>query len=162
MILLAAAGGYYEYQKLNGNLTTDDLTQSGNPNSAGTEKADAFGRTPINILVIGTDSRATKADCKLGGACTDVGGGHADVEMVVHISADRSNATVMSIPRDLETDLPACTDNKNHTSIGERTDMINGALNYGPSCQVAAVHKLTGIPIDHFVEVCPLRGGEGF
>jgi LCP family protein required for cell wall assembly len=59
----------------------------------------------------------------------------------------------MSIPRDLETTLPACTDSANNTSVGARTDMINSALDYGPSCQVAAVHKLTGIPIDHFVKL---------
>ncbi|MFD0329477.1 hypothetical protein ACFQZC_18070 [Streptacidiphilus monticola] len=45
---------------------------------------------------MGTDSRAG-ANCKLGGDCSDKGQ-RADVEMVVHISADRSNATVMSIP----------------------------------------------------------------
>jgi LCP family protein required for cell wall assembly len=31
--------------------------------------------------------------------------------------------------------------------------MINSALNWGPGCSVAAVHQLTGIPIDHFVMV---------
>ena len=153
LLVVAAGGAYYEYQKLNGNLTTAALTQSNNPTSAGTEKADAFGRTPINILVMGSDGRLTAADCKLGGDCGSGNGERADVEMVVHISADRSSATVMSIPRDLETALPACTDSQNNTSVGTRTDMINSALNYGPSCQVAAVHKLTGIPIDHFVKL---------
>ena len=36
--------------------------------------------------------------------------------MVLHVSADRSNATVMSIPRDTMTQVPACTDPKNDTS----------------------------------------------
>ncbi|MEY9841042.1 LCP family protein [Streptacidiphilus sp. EB103A] len=153
LLVVGAGGAYYEYQKLNGNLTTAALTQSNNPTSAGTEKPDAFGRTPINILVMGSDGRLTAADCKLGGDCGSGGGERADVEMVVHISADRSSATVMSIPRDLETALPACTDSANNTSVGTRTDMINSALNYGPSCQVAAVHQLTGIPIDHFVKL---------
>jgi LCP family protein required for cell wall assembly len=31
--------------------------------------------------------------------------------------------------------------------------MINSALNWGPGCSVAAVHDLTGIPIDHFMMV---------
>ncbi|MFE1886966.1 LCP family protein, partial [Streptomyces diastatochromogenes] len=30
---------------------------------------------------------------------------------------------------------------------------INSALQYGPACQVATVHQLTGIPIDHFVKL---------
>jgi LCP family protein required for cell wall assembly len=73
--------------------------------------------------------------------------------MVIHISADRSNATVMSIPRDLMTQLPACTDTANHTSSSAQWGAISAALNYGPGCSVAAVHQLTGIPIDHFMMV---------
>jgi LCP family protein required for cell wall assembly len=73
--------------------------------------------------------------------------------MLVHLSADRSNATVMSIPRDTMMDTPACTDpaTGNHTSGSY--SQINSALQYGPACSVAAVHKLTGIPIDHFVMI---------
>jgi LCP family protein required for cell wall assembly len=147
--VLAAGAFFYIYNELNGNIHTDALSSK----STGVEKTDAFGRSPINILVIGSDARSNKADCKLGGDCVSGGGSRADVEMVVHLSADRTNATIMSIPRDLVTDLPACSDPKTGRSAGERTDMINSALDYGPDCQVASVHHLTGIPIDHFVEV---------
>ena len=153
IVLLGGGAVAYAWHKLNGNIRSSDLF-AGSSGNAGKEKADAFGRTPINILMIGSDNRSSKADCKLGGSC---GGGspgqRADVEMVVHISADRSNATVLSIPRDLEMSLPGCTDKEKHTSVGARTDMINSALNWGPGCSVAAVHRLTGIPIDHFMEV---------
>jgi LCP family protein required for cell wall assembly len=149
LVVTAAGGFFYIYYQLNGNIHTTAIDAK----SAGTEKKDAFGRSPINILVIGSDTRSDKADCSLGGACEAGGGERADVEMVVHISADRSNATVMSIPRDLITSLPPCTDKKSGQSVGARTGMINSALTYGPDCQVAAVHDLTGIPIDHFMEV---------
>jgi LCP family protein required for cell wall assembly len=150
LVAVGVVGVVYLYNELSGNLHTDDI----NSKTAGTEKKDAFGRSPINILVIGSDSRSDKADCKLGGDCQAGGGQRADVEMVVHISADRSNATVMSIPRDLETSLPACDNTKTGAQlVGPRTNMINSALDYGPDCQVATVHHLTGIPIDHFVEV---------
>ncbi len=149
-LVAAAAGGlFFLYQELNGNIHTEDIDGK----SAGTEKKDAFGRSPINILVIGSDTRSDKADCALGGACESGGGERADVEMVVHISADRSNATVMSIPRDLVTSLPPCTDKETGQSVGARTDMINSALTYGLNCQVKAVHQLTDIPIDHFMKV---------
>ena len=153
LLVLGAAGVYYEYQHLSGNITADNLN-NGTKKSDLTEKPDAFGRTPLNILVLGSDTRDTAADCSIGGDCADGGGGaNADVEMVVHLSADRSNATVMSIPRDLETNLPACTDTKDHTSFGGGTGMINSTLQYGPGCTVAAVQQLTGIPIDHFAMV---------
>ncbi|MFF4576779.1 LCP family protein, partial [Streptomyces sp. NPDC001410] len=135
----------------NGNIRSVSLDGKG-----GTEKADAFGRTPINILVMGSDGRTSKADCKLGGGCSQTGvqtGSNADVQMVVHISADRSNATVMSIPRDTMTRVPACKDGATGRSTAGYYGQINSALQYGPACQVATVHQLTGIPIDHFVKL---------
>ena len=152
-LVLVGGFSYYEYQKLNGNITADSL-YNGTKKSNLAEKPDAFGRTPINLLVIGSDTRSTAADCQIGGDCSDGGAGaNADVEMVVHLSADRSNATVMSIPRDLMTNLPACVDKKDGTSFGGGYAQINSSLQYGPGCTVAAVQQLTGIPIDHFAMV---------
>ncbi|ALV54190.1 transcriptional regulator [Streptomyces sp. 4F] len=153
VLLLGTAGaGWWFYQHLNGNINSVALDGKG-----GSEKADASGRTPINILVMGSDARSSTADCKLGGGCARTGVqngyGNADVEMVVHISADRSNATVMSIPRDTMTQVPACTDTAKGTSTAGYYGQINSALQYGPACQVAAVHQLTGIPIDHFIKL---------
>jgi len=148
-LAVAFVGGYLVYRHFNGNITAERL-YSGTEKSDLAEKPDAFGRTPLNILVIGSDSRATAADCAIGGDCSDGSGANADVEMVVHLAADRSNATVMSIPRDLVTNLPACTDAEDQTSFAGGYDMINSALAYGPGCSVAAVQQLTGIPIDHF------------
>ncbi|MFJ9629628.1 LCP family protein [Streptomyces sp. NPDC101175] len=152
MILATAGAGWWFYQHLNGNINSLSLDGKG-----GTEKADAFGRTPINILVMGSDGRTSAADCELGGGCSHTGvqsgNGNADVEMVVHISADRSNATVMSIPRDTMTNIPACKDPESGRSTPGYYGQINSALQYGPTCQVSTVHQLTGITIDHFVKL---------
>ncbi|WP_225849313.1 LCP family protein [Streptomyces sp. HPF1205] len=156
LLLVTAGAGYWLYQHLNGNITSVSLKDPTGKNAGGTEKADAFGRTPINILVMGSDGRTSAEDCKLGGGCSRTGvqtGQNADVEMVVHISADRSNATVMSIPRDTITDIPACTNPKNGARTAGYHGQINSALSYGQACQVATVHQLTGIPIDHFIQV---------
>ncbi|WSQ12932.1 LCP family protein [Streptomyces sp. NBC_01231] len=152
LVLGTAGAGWWFYQHLNGNINSVSLNGKG-----GEEKADEFGRTPINILVMGSDGRTSKADCKLGGGCSQTGvqsgNGNADVQMVVHISADRSNATVMSIPRDTMTDVPACKDSETGQSTSGYHGQINSALQYGPACQVATIHQLTGIPIDHFVKL---------
>jgi LCP family protein required for cell wall assembly len=142
--------GALAYAHLNGDITAAPLF-SGTTGDAGAEKPDAFGKAPINILVIGSDGRSTPADCHLGGDCGP--GANADVEMLVHVSADRSNATVMSIPRDTVTDLPACRDTATGASMARHVGQINSTLTYGPGCTVAAVHQLTGIPIDHFAMV---------
>ncbi|TKA00616.1 LytR family transcriptional regulator [Actinacidiphila oryziradicis] len=153
LVLVTAGAGFWFYQHLNGNIHSIALN-AGTSGGTGTEKADAFGRTPINILVIGSDGRSNTADCKLGGGCgssSSTAGKNADVEMVVHISADRSNATVMSVPRDTMTQIPACKSTVSSASTSGYYGQINSALLYGPACQVATVHQLTGIPIDHFV-----------
>lgn len=149
VVLVTGGVGAWFYQHLNANIHSVAIHGGGSA-----EKADAFGRTPINVLVIGSDGRNNKTDCKLGGGCSETGtqsGKNADVEMVVHISADRSNATVMSIPRDTMVQVPACTDSESKASTPGYYGMVNSALAYGPACQVATVHQLTGITIDHFV-----------
>ncbi|MEU8949117.1 LCP family protein [Streptomyces sp. NPDC048489] len=157
LMLVTAGAGWWFYEHLNGNLHSVPLTDGTASDSAGKEKADSFGRTPINILVMGSDGRTSASDCKLGGGCSRTGvqsgSGNADVEMVLHIAADRSNATVMSIPRDTVTTVPACKNTASGTATGGYTGMVNSALQYGPACQVATVHQLTGIPIDHFVQL---------
>jgi LCP family protein required for cell wall assembly len=70
--------------------------------------------------------------------------------MVLHISADRTHATVLSIPRDTVMDLPACRTQHGGVAAAHR-GQVNSTLQYGPGCTVAAVHALTALPIDHFV-----------
>ncbi|MFJ9116667.1 LCP family protein [Streptomyces sp. NPDC102394] len=150
LVLVTAGAGAWLYEHLNGNINSVALDDG----AGGKEKADAFGRTPINVLVIGSDGRNNAADCKLGGGCGSAKstvGHNADVEMLVHVSADRSNATVMSIPRDTMTHVPACKDPDSSQSTAGYYGQINSALQYGPACQVKTVHDLTGIPVDHFV-----------
>ncbi|SHI13056.1 LCP family protein [Streptomyces sp. 3214.6] len=151
LVLGTAGAGWWFYQHLNGNINSVPLDGKG-----GTEKVDAFGRSPINLLVMGSDGRTSEADCKLGGGCSKTGvqtSSNADVQMVVHISADRSNATVVSIPRDTMTNVPSCKDAVTGRSTAGYYGQINSALQYGPACQVATVHQLTGIPVDHFVKL---------
>ncbi|MEV0737831.1 LCP family protein [Streptomyces sp. NPDC050549] len=153
LIMVTAGAGWWFYEHLNGNINSVPIDDG----AGGKEKADAFGRTPINLLVMGSDARSSATDCKLGGGCSATGvqsgNGNADVEMVVHISADRSNATVMSIPRDTMTQVPACKDPKSGQSTPGYYGQINSALQYGQECQVKTVHALTGITIDHFVQM---------
>jgi LCP family protein required for cell wall assembly len=157
VLVVGGAGAGYVYEHLDGNIRTAPLYTGttadveARASAVGTEKPDAFGHTPLNILLIGSDTRSSSADCGIGGDCGP--GANADVEMLVHLSADRTDATVMSIPRDTMTQLPACTDPATGAHTSASYGQINSALQYGPTCSVAAVHKLTGIPVDHFAMV---------
>ena len=153
VLLTASCGaGVFVYRQLNGNIREVPL-YSGTTGDAGREVPDVFGRLPINVLLIGSDSRAKAVNCRLGGGCDRFTGQNADVEMVVHVSADRTNITVMSVPRDTVAELPGCTHPTTGAKIGPRRAQINASLLYGPGCTVAAVHQVTGIPIDHFMMV---------
>ncbi|MFD8483341.1 LCP family protein [Kitasatospora sp. NPDC059673] len=150
LVVLTVGTGGYLYMRYNGNIKSAPL-YAGESGDAGHEVPDEFGRTPINVLVIGSDSRDNPEDCEIGGDCGP--GANADVQLLLHVSADRSNATVMSIPRDLVTDLPGCQDTEHKTKSKAGRGQINSTLAYGPGCTVAAVHQLTDVPIDHFVKV---------
>lgn len=144
-----AAYGYYEY--LAGKIRKGERS-SGATNVA-KPKANADGESPMNILILGSDSRNSAADAKLGGAA-DSQGARADVIMIAHLSADRSNMSVVSIPRDTRVDIPACTDPKTHQSYAQTNDIINASLGRGgPGCTLATVQNLTGVYIDHWLMI---------
>ncbi|MBB2891155.1 LCP family protein [Flexivirga oryzae] len=156
LLVVIVGGGVGLYLHLNGNLRTAAFASHGH------ETADAAGDTPINLLVIGSDTRASSADCEIGGDCSVTGAtsskatslaANADVLMVVHISADRTNATVLSIPRDTVMAVPACTDSATGAQETAHTARINSTFQYGADCAASAVHRLTGIAIDHFMVI---------
>jgi LCP family protein required for cell wall assembly len=152
-ILGTAGAAYAYYEHLNGNITKD-LLNLGN-SRAPKSKANAAGQTPLNILLLGSDSRASAANQKLGGAKADADRRPlADVEMLLHVSADRSNMTVVSIPRDTRVTIPACTGTDGTKYPASDTQTINSSLQHGgPGCTVATWENLTGIHIDHFMMV---------
>ncbi|ARF55611.1 LCP family protein [Streptomyces gilvosporeus] len=153
-VLVAGAGaGYWYYEHLNANLRTAPRSAGG----SGLKKPEpnAFGQTPLNILLIGSDGRNSKKDIELGGARQDADRKPlADVEMLLHVSADRSNMSVISIPRDTRVTIPQCTDPKTHEVYRQTTAAINQSLQHGgPGCTLATWQELTGVYIDHFMMV---------
>ncbi|MFE2289089.1 LCP family protein [Streptomyces sp. NPDC059443] len=152
LILGTAAGGYLYYRHLNANIRSGQRL-SGDSGVARTE-ADAAGRRPINVLMLGSDVR-DEANAKLGGGWADIGGpARADVQMLIHISADRKNASVTSIPRDTVVDIPECTDPKTGEKFKATKTMINESLaRGGPGCTLATWEKLTNVYIDHWMMI---------
>jgi LCP family protein required for cell wall assembly len=157
VILGTAGGGYLYYQHLNGNIKKDDLNLGDSEDRAAAPTPNAAGQTPLNILLIGSDARDSTENQKLGGAKDTFGGApRADVQMLVHVSADRSNMSVVSMPRDTLLQLPKCTDPETEKVYPATTSltMTNDSLSRGgPGCTVATWEKFTGIHIDHFMMV---------
>ncbi|MFF1545494.1 LCP family protein [Streptomyces sp. NPDC058291] len=156
VILGGAGAGYLYYEHLNANIRHDDLNIGDAKDRAAGTHANSAGQTALNILLIGSDARDTAANQKLGGAKYDFGGPPlADVQMLLHVSADRSNMSVVSMPRDTLLDIPKCTDPDDaKTYPAVRGEMTNASLSRGgPGCTVATWEKLTDIHIDHFMMI---------
>ncbi|MFI5532220.1 LCP family protein [Kitasatospora sp. NPDC051853] len=146
LVLVAGCGGaLYAYQRLNGNISSVNV-QVG-PDS---ERPQAAAGA-MNILVIGTDSRKG-----LGREYGDEGSpGHADTTLLMHVAKDRSNATVMSIPRDLMVTIPEC-ETGDKKIPGTAKTLFNESLGQegrDPGCTWRTVEKMTDIRIDHFLMV---------
>ncbi|MEU2841000.1 LCP family protein [Streptomyces sp. NPDC007076] len=155
LILGGAGAGYLYYEHLNSNIKKADLTLG--DKKMADHKANAAGQTPLNILLLGSDARDNAENQKLGGAKDTFGAPPlADVQMLLHVSADRSNMSVISMPRDTMLKIPKCTDPKTKrvypASVGLK--MTNETLGRGgPGCSVATWYELTGITIDHFMMI---------
>ncbi len=147
VLVAVSAAAYLYIQHLNDNITSvsDDGASTG-----GFSKDKA-----INILLIGTDKRTGKGNEGYGDAGSV---GHADTNILLHLSKDRSNATALSIPRDLIVNIPDCPTKQPDGSekVIPGTDNVRFNTSLGqdgrtPSCTVRTVTALTGIKPDNFM-----------
>ncbi|MGW7282519.1 LCP family protein, partial [Streptomyces sp. NPDC054844] len=81
-----------------------------------------------------------------------------DTTILLHVAKDRSNATALSIPRDLIVDIPDCetTQEDGSTEIvpGEQGVRFNRSLGEGgrnAGCTMRTVKEATGIQPNHFM-----------
>ena len=154
LVLLAAVGGGLLYWKLNRNLRTVDIS-----GALGSDRPSASGSGALDILVLGSDSRSG-ANRQLAGGPTD-GTARSDTAMIVHVNQQHTAATVVSIPRDTLVSRPSCTStgSGSGTPAGSELPAVDGVMFNtayevgGPVCAVKTVESMTGLRMDHFVEV---------
>jgi len=95
--------------------------------------AQTTGGEPENILIIGSDKRASEPGDP----------GRSDTTLLLRLDPDRNAIALMSIPRDLKVEIP-----------GVGTEKFNAAYTYGgPKLTLRVVKELTGLPINHVVNV---------
>jgi LCP family protein required for cell wall assembly len=141
-VLLALTGAGYIYVKLNGNIRGVDIN-----GALGTDRPTDFDNGSMDILVLGSDSRSG-ANKKAGGGDDD-GTARSDTAMIVHIYKGHKKATVVSIPRDTLVARPSCAGKAAAKSVMFNTAYAVG----GPACAVKTVESMTGIRMDHYIEV---------
>ncbi|WP_338748723.1 LCP family protein [Janibacter alittae] len=102
----------------------------------------------LNILVIGSDTREGIGTDEYGTYTED--GANSDTNLLVHISADRESAYVISIPRDSMTMAPSdCADPSSTVVSGEMRQWNANFNQGGPACVVKTLEGLTGVFVDH-------------
>ncbi len=86
----------------------------------------------MNILLIGSDKSKTPGDP-----------GRSDTQMLVRLDPATKSISMLSVPRDLQVDIPG-------VGLGK----MNSAYSYGGAAgAVRAFKTLTGLPINHFIEI---------
>jgi LCP family protein required for cell wall assembly len=106
---------------------------------------------PENILLIGNETRqglTPEQQLQFGSSLT-YSGTLADIMMVLHLDPANHTASILSIPRDLFSAMPA------NSPVGSYQKM-DAALNDGSDGAnnlAAAIEDDLGIPINHFIEL---------
>jgi LCP family protein required for cell wall assembly len=152
IVLIAAVGGYLAYRHLNSNLHQVNISPI------------LKHQPPIlhpqaeNIAVIGSDTRNGQGSGFGANLTTD----QSDTLMIVHISASRKWADIMSIPRDSWVSIPSCEMGNGQLSA-PTTFKINEAFALGnlrgnktalgAACTIETLEQDTGIHLDHFVVI---------
>jgi LCP family protein required for cell wall assembly len=91
---------------------------------------------PQTLLILGSDRRPN--DNAEGAS-----GARSDTIMLVRLDPSKEATAIMSLPRDLKVNIP-----------GHGVDKINAAYEYGgPALTLETVKKLTGLPINHVINV---------
>lgn len=95
--------------------------------------ANTKGGEPQNIVILGSDKRASEPEDP----------GRSDTTILLRLDPDNDAIALMSIPRDLKVEIP-----------GVGTDKFSAAYAYGgPKLALQVVKELTGLPINHVVNV---------
>lgn len=146
VVVVGGAGLGYAYLALDGNLSSIDIDAK-----LGTDRPDDVDDGSQDILVLGSDSRSGD-NGKYG---EDEGAARSDTAMVMHIDKGHKSASVVSIPRDTLLERPACESDTTGDQVpAEHRAMFNTAYEVGgPACAVKTVESMSGIRMDHYLEV---------
>ncbi len=162
-LMVGFAYGWKNYRDLNVGLHRVTLPNLNQPRQDVGGGATA-GPTPgvngkdENILIVGADDRSnmTRSEIKLLHVGHDASLS-TDVIMIVHVPADGSKATLLSIPRDSYVDIRGFRRNKINAAFADGYGDAGGSDQAkqaaGADKLVQTVTDLTGLTITHYVQV---------
>lgn len=131
LIVVAAVAVYFS---VNSKLTKVDALSPTSFASAGT-----------NWLITGSDSRAglTKKEENQLALGHDIAGSRSDTILLLHVPANGTRPTLVSLPRDSYVPIP-----------GHGYNKLNAAFAFGgPKLLVQTVQNVTGLPVNHYMGI---------
>jgi LCP family protein required for cell wall assembly len=136
---IAAAGGGFAVWST-ANSTNADLDRAFDLDAIPEEDRPERLNEAMNLLVIGSDHREGN----------DEADARSDTTILMHVNEDGNAAYGISIPRDLYVYIPEDPD----ATVSDTTDKFNAAYAWGGvNLTVRTVENLTGVRIDHIVEI---------
>jgi LCP family protein required for cell wall assembly len=133
VVILGVAGGYYYWHTIAGLFQRTSVNLS------------SAGGGAMNVLMVGSDSRQGLTDPEDVKRFGTVGGRRSDTIILAQIIPSQQRGVIISIPRDLWVTV--------HHGGSSYEGKINSAYAYGPQAVIDTVYGLTGVPINHYVEV---------
>ncbi|WP_181765440.1 LCP family protein [Streptomyces albidus (ex Kaewkla and Franco 2022)] len=144
-VILGGSGLGFAYFKLNGNISGVDINAK-----LGKDRPDDAPNGSMDILVLGSDTRSGD-NAKYG---KGQAGARSDTAMIVHVNKKHDKASVVSIPRDTIVERPSCIKDDGGGTAPAQKAMFNSAYETGgPACAVKTVESMSGVRMDHYVEV---------
>ena len=133
LVLIFATSAWALASYVNDSIGRVNAATAGTPSSG-----------PLNVLLAGVDLRTglteqQQQELHVGHVVSS----NSDTMMLIHVSADRSRVTVISLPRDSWVTIP-----------GHGMNKINAAFGLGgPALMVKTVEASTGLTINDFIQV---------
>ncbi|MFL6164591.1 MAG: LCP family protein [Jatrophihabitantaceae bacterium] len=146
-VVLGSGWAWATYRKFNADIRrVQIISRSTVPNIDGSAQ---------NILIVGNDDRDTASASELAqlGTTKDGGSYNTDTMMLLHVPADGSKATVISFPRDSYVAIPGHGMSKLNSAYPDGLNDSHGNKAMGASLLLDTIENLTGLKIDHFVQV---------
>ena len=127
-----------------GNIARVPVAEGLNPDDRPAE----IDNESMNILLAGVDKGDGRSVAELVETGWEPGVFRSDTIMILHVTADRDDAYLVSIPRDSYVAL------YDESGNFEYKDKVNAALSvFGPSAYVSTIEHLTGLRMDHLAAV---------
>lgn len=135
LVILLMLGGVWLWLDLSLNRVQAITDYEGRPAAA----------SGTNWLIVGSDSReglTLEEQQELATGGDTEGSKRTDTILIAHLPDNDTPATLISLPRDSQVDIP-----------GHGSGKINAAFNHGPAVLVQTVEQKTQLRIDHYAEI---------